>query len=81
MRIKKLRKGVDLNLKTKKSKYVIDTASEDPKLPALFVLVGRGGLVRLIPVLPCANTLKKWGTPPELFLSAQPKCPMIYSKI
>ena len=41
MRIKKLKKSViDLNLKTSKNKYVIDTAPEDLKLPALFVFCG-----------------------------------------
>ena len=44
MRIKKLKKSVvDLNLKTKKHKYVLHTAPEDPKLPALFVFCGNRG--------------------------------------
>ena len=31
---------VDLDLKISKNKYVIDTAPEDPNLPALFVFCG-----------------------------------------
>ena len=52
MRIKKLKKSVvDLVLKTSKNKYVIDTAPEDPNLPALFVFYES----------------KKGGASPELF--------------
>ena len=47
MRINKLKKSVvDLNVKTKKNKYVLDTSPEDPKLPALFVEVE--GVVKLM---------------------------------
>ena len=35
--------GVDLDLKQHKSKYVIETEREDPKLPALFVFCGSRG--------------------------------------
>ena len=68
MRIKKLRKSVvDLNLKTSKSKYALDTAPEDPKLPALFVFCGVGGVERLMPVWHWLNILRKWGISLELF--------------
>ena len=61
MRIKKLRKSVvDLNLKTSKNKYALDTAPEDPKLPALFVFCGSRGVERLMPVWHWLSMLKKW---------------------
>ena len=67
MRIKKLRKSVvDLNLKTSKNKYALDTAPEDPKLPCL-CSVGAGGVARLMPVWLWLSILKKWGISPEHF--------------
>ena len=67
MRIKKLRKGVDLNLKTSKSKYVIDTTPEDPKLPALFVFCGSRGSGKTYACVALAKHFEKMGTSPELF--------------
>ena len=45
MRLKKIKrkKGVQLNLQQSTSKYVIETAANDPKLPALFVFCGSRG--------------------------------------
>ena len=45
MRLKKIKrkKGVQLNLNQSTSKYVIETAANDPKLPALFVFCGSRG--------------------------------------
>ena len=43
MRIKKVKKKVKTDLKSGKSKYVIDTAPDDPKLPGLFVFCGSRG--------------------------------------
>ena len=45
MRLKKIKtkKGVQLNLHQSTSKYVIETAANDPKLPALFVFCGSRG--------------------------------------
>ena len=43
MRIKKAKHKVKTDLKNGKSKYAIDTAPDDPKLPALFVFCGSRG--------------------------------------
>jgi len=45
MRLRKIKKkkGVQLNLQQSTSKYVIETAPNDPKLPALFVFCGSRG--------------------------------------
>lgn len=43
MRIKRVKKKVKTDLKLAKSKYVIDTAPHDPKLPGLFVFCGSRG--------------------------------------
>ena len=61
MGIKKLKKSlVDLNLKTKKNKYVLDTTPEDPKLLPYLCFVGVEGVVKLMLVWLWSNTLKKW---------------------
>ena len=39
----KRKKGVQLDLTQSKSKYIIETARNDPKLPALFVFCGSRG--------------------------------------
>ena len=68
MRIKKLRKSiVDLNLKTSKSKYVLETAPEDPKLPALFVFCGSRGSGKTYACVALAKHFEKWGMSLELF--------------
>ena len=43
MRIKKAKHKVKTDLKNGKSKYAIDTAPDDPKLPGLFVFCGSRG--------------------------------------
>ena len=46
MKLKKIKrkKGVHLDLTQAKSKYIIETSRNDPKLPALFVFVGVEGV-------------------------------------
>ena len=69
MRIKKLRKSVvDLDLKISKNKYVIDTAPEDPKLPALFVFCGSRGSGKTYACVALAKHFEKMGYITRTFL-------------
>ena len=43
MKLKKIRNKVSFNLRSGKSKYVIETEKDDPKLPGLFVFSGARG--------------------------------------
>ena len=69
MRIKKLRKSVEnLNLKSSKNKYALDTALEDPKLPALFVFCGRRGSGNTYACVAFAKHFEKMGYITKTFL-------------
>jgi len=57
-----------LNLKTKKSKYAIDTASEDPKLPALFVFCGARGTGKTYACVAMCKHFEKMGYTTRTFL-------------
>ena len=61
MRLKKIKskKGVHFNLTQTQSKYVIDTESNDPKLPALFVFVGVEEVVKPMLVWLWSGILRK----------------------
>ena len=57
-----------LNLKTNKNKYALDTAPEDPKLAALFVLCGSRGSGKTYACVALAKHFKKMGYITRTFL-------------
>ena len=59
---------VDLNLKTKKNKYVVDTTPEDPKLPALFVFCGSRGSGKTYACVAMVKHFEKMGYITRTFL-------------
>ena len=59
---------VDLNLKTKKNKYVLDTTPEDPKLPALFVFCGSRGSGKTYACVAMVKHFEKMGYITRTFL-------------
>ena len=81
MRIKKLKHSVvDLNLKQSKNKYAIDTASEDPKLPALFVFCGSRGSGKTYACVAMCKHFKRRGTSIGPFSYAPPNSRTMCSK-
>ena len=59
---------VDLDRKTRKKKYVIDTAPEDPKLSALFVFCGSSGRGENYACVEMAKHFEKMGYITRTFL-------------
>ena len=59
---------VDLNLKTSKNKYVVDTTPEDPKLPALFVFCGSRGSGKTYACVAMVKHFEKMGHITRTFL-------------